>query len=382
MMRRTFLILMVVAVAACGARAADDPQAGELELVRARALEDSSFVYGIFAEGASCPVVEQRLAAAPLRPTVLLSVENGQGFLLDQPDGADLLTCALRNLQGSKRAAKALMLQDPSFLDRTEESARRVRLLAEYAAANKKLLAGVVIDVEPYTEERWSCATHQGKREIGSRFLALLRGLKAASGKLPVEAAIPWWYSLNDDIPELLPSTILGEADGVYFMVYGDEGGPVVNGGAEKVFDRMPPGRLQVSRGRTYVALATYESQSAAALEAEIAQVRQYYAKVRGFAGTAIFHATSQYNVPLVRILAGVVADTEGNGLASAQVECCGVKAQTNVCGKFTLRGLPEERATLNVSKEGYEPRSVKVELWAPGREREIPAILLAKKKQ
>ena len=346
---------------------------------QAKKLEDSSFVYGIFADNPTCAQVEQRLAQAPLRTTVLLSVENGQGFLLDQAGGADLLLCGLRNLKGSRREVKALLLQDPSFLDRTEESARRMRLLGEFAQSNRKLLAGAVIDVEPYVEERWSCATQAGKREIGGRYLALLRQLKATAGKLPVEAAIPWWYVHNDDIPELLPASILQAADGAYFMVYGDEGGPVVNGRAEKVFDRMPKEKLRARRGKVYIALATYESISPAQLEAELEQVRRHYAKVRGFAGTAVFHATSQYNARLVRVLSGVVADSEGHGLAAARVECCGVSTETNACGKFTLKGIPEEQATLSVSKEGYEPRAVEVRLWAPGRERELPPIQLSK---
>ena len=349
---------------------------------QAKKLEDSSFVYGIFADHPTCEQVEQRLAAAPLRPAVLLSVENGQGFLLDQAGGADLLQCALQSLAGAGRTAKALLLQDPSFLERTDESARRMRLLGEFAAAHRKLLAGAVIDIEPYVEERWSCATHAGKREIGGRYLDLLRQLKAASGTLPVEAAVPWWYVLNDDIPELLPGTILGAADGVYFMVYGDEGGPVVDGQAEKVFDRMPAEKLGTRRGKVYIALATYESVSAAELEAELGAVRGHYAAVRSFAGTAVFHATSEYNAPLVRVLSGVVADSEGNGLAAAQVECCGVKAVTNACGKFTLKGIPEERATLRISKEGYAPRAVEVTLFAPGRERELPPILLSAQKK
>ncbi len=347
---------------------------------QAKKLEDSSFVYGIFADNATCEQVEQRLAQAPLRTTVLLSVESGQGFLLDQAGGADLLLCALRNLKGSRREAKALLLQDPSFLDRTEESARRVRMLGEFAQANRKLLAGAVIDVEPYVEERWSCAPLAGKREIGGRYLELLRQLKAAAGTLPLEAAVPWWYVYNDDIPELLPASILGAADGVYFMVYGDEGGPVVNGRADKVFSRMPKEKLRARRGNVYIALATYESVSPAELEAELEQVRRHYAKVPGFAGTAVFHATSQYNAKLVRVLSGVVADSEGHGLAAARVECCGVSTETNACGKFTLKGMPGEQATLNVSKEGYEPRAVEVRLFAPGRERELPPIQLSRR--
>jgi carboxypeptidase family protein len=345
-------------------------------------LEDSSFVYGVFAGNPTCEQVAQRLAAAPLRSTVLLSVENGQGFLLDQPGGAELLVCALQNLKGSSRAAKALMLQDTSFLDRQEESERRARLLAEFAAANPKLLEGVLIDIEPYVDDRWSCATLAQRRQIGDDYLALLGRLKRVSGKLRVEAAIPWWYILNDDIPELLPDSILKQADGVYFMVYGDEGGPVVSGRAEKVFARLPAARLPSKRGRSYIALATYESHSPAELEAEVAQVRLYYGRAKRFGGVAIFHARSEYDAPLVRVVSGVVTDAQGNGVASAEVEAAGVKVRTNMCGKFTLKGVPQAEATLSVSKDGYEPLTLPVELADPGRERELRPIHLSPKKK
>lgn len=372
-MRRNWPILvagLAVALLPCPAAAKKTP------------LEDSSFVYGVFADGPTCAQVEERLAQAPLRGTVLLSVENGQGFLLDQPDGAALLSCALDRLQSGKRSAKALMLQDTSFLDRQDESERRVRLLAEFAAAHPGALHGLLIDVEPYVDDRWSCAAPAEKRQIGSDYLALLRRLKAASGKLTVEAAIPWWYSINDDIPELLPDAILQAADGVYFMVYGDEGGPVVSGRAYKVFARLPVAKLPSQRGRSYIALATYESHSPAELEEEVAQVRQYYARARRFGGTAIFHARSEYNVPLVRVVSGVVTDAQGNGVAAAEVEADGVKVKTNMCGKFTMKGLPGGPATLRILKDGYEPLSLGIDPPDPGRERELRPIQLSQKKK
>ena len=371
-MRRRWLILvawLAVALLPCPAAA------------KKRPLEDSSFVYGVFADDPTCAQVEERLARAPLRSTVLLSVENGQGFLLDQPNGDELLTCALQRLQEQARTVKALMLQDTIFLDRQDESERRVRLLAEFAAAHHSVLQGLLIDVEPYVDDRWSCATVPERRQIGSDYLALLRRLKAASGKLQVEAAIPWWYSVNDDSPALLPDSILQAADGVYFMVYGDEGGPVVSGRAEKVFSRLPAARLPAKRGRSYIALATYESHSPEELEAEIAQVRQYYGKARRFGGTAIFHAASEFNAPLVRVVSGVVTDAQGKGVPAAEVEASGVRAQTNMCGKFTLKGVREAQATLSVSKDGYEPLSLAVELADPGRERELRPIHLSRKK-
>jgi hypothetical protein len=257
-----------------------------------------------------------------------------------------------------------------------------VRLLAQFAATHRSVLEGVLIDVEPYVDDRWSCATLPERRQIGRDYLALLRRLKAASGKLKVEAAIPWWYSLNDDIPELLPEAILKEADGVYFMVYGDEGGPVVSGRAEKVISRLPAARLPNQRGRSYIALATYESHSPAELEAEITQVRQYYARARRFGGTAIFHAASEFNAPLVRVVSGVVTDAQGNGVAAAEVEAAGVTVKTNMCGKFTMKGLPGGQATLRVLKEGYEPLSLGIDPPDPGRERELRPIQLSPKKR
>ncbi len=376
--RRTLRVVLAVGLLA-GLAAADTSQPDQGS-GHARSLEDSSFVYGIFAGHPTCDVVEKRLSDVPLRTTVLLSAES-DGFILDQPDGAELLSCALRRLQSSGRTAKALLLQDTSFLDRQEESARRVRMMAEFARATRLPVTGVVIDVEPYVDDRWSCASLSERRQIGEEYLSLLRKLKEVKGRLSVEAVVPWWFVLNDDIPELLPDTILRVADGVYFMVYGDEGGPVVDGQAEKIFRRLPAKSLPRRRGRSYIALAAYESQSPLDLEAEIAEVRQHYGGHRRFAGTAIFHAGSPYNAPLVRIVSGVVTDPGGQGIAAAEVECSGVKAQANACGKFTVKGVPEEKATLTVSKPGYETRSVAVELAPPGRLRELPPIQLSPKK-
>ncbi len=188
---------------------------------------------------------------------------------------------------------------------------------------------------------------------------------------------------LLHDVDKLgIRGQIVNVADGVYFMVYGDEGGPVVSGRAEKVIARLPVGFLPAQQGRSYIALATYESHSPAELEAEIKQVRKYYGRSKRFGGTAIFHARSDYDAPLVRVVSGVVTDAAGKGVASAEVEAGGVKAQTNMCGKFTLKGVPQAEATLSVSKDGYEPLSVAVELADPGRERELRPIRLSPKKQ
>lgn len=379
-----FLIAVVVVAQFAGsASATDAKEPGKVSKrsdKSAAVFEDSSFVYGIFAENPTCPIIEKRLAELPLRTTVLLSAE-GKDFVLDRSDGAALLSCALRVLQSSSRSVKVLLLQDISFLYRQEESARRIKMMAEFSLTTRLSIVGVVVDVEPYVDERWSCASLPERRQIGNDYLTLLRKLKAVSGPLAVEAVIPWWFLLNDDIPELLPDSILGAVDGVYFMVYGDQGGPLVGGEAEKIFRRLRVDSFPLRHGRTYIALATYESQSPAALEDEIAQVRQHYGLQRDFAGTAIFHAGSEYNAPLVRVLSGVVTDMAGNGLAAAQVECSGVKVEANACGKFTVKGMPGAQATVTVSKPGYEPRSVVVDPAPPGRLRELPPIELSPKK-
>lgn len=355
---------------------------GSLVFIAAQAsaapkLEDSSFVYGIFAGAPTCADVQKRLTETPLRKTVLLSVES-KGFVLDQPEGPDLMTCALRFLHKSGHPVKALMLQDVSFLDRQDESARRAKVLADYVSATRNRFDAIVIDVEPYVDERWSCASAAERRQIGSSYLGLLTRLKASAGRIPVEPVIPWWFVVNDDIPELLPDTILRIADGVYLMAYGDEGGPVVAGRAEQIFRRLPHKSLPIGHGHVYVALATYESYSPADLNTEIGQIRDFYRPLRVFSGTAVFHASSDYNAPLVRVLSGVVTDDKGRGVPAADIDCSGVKAQTNACGKFTVRGMPQDQATIEVTKPGYAPTSVPVDLAPPGRERDLPPIQLS----
>ena len=343
-------------------------------------LEDSSFVYGIFADNPTCADVEKRLADLPLRSTVLLSVES-KGLVLDHEGGPDLMTCALTRLRDTGHRVKALMLQDPSFLERRDESIRRAMVLAEFQKKTKLPIEGIVIDIEPYVEERWSCAALPERRQIGAEFLDLLRDLKKASGRLTVEAVIPWWYTLNDDIPELLPSSILTATDGVYFMIYGDEGGPVVNGEAQRIFRRLPVTTIASDRGRVYLALAAYESRSPADIENEIGAVRDHYAAMRGFGGIAIFHASSSYNAPLVRVVSGVVTDTSGKGVSHAVIECSGIKTETNGCGKFTVRGMATSDGTLTVSAAGYETKTMSIDLPDPGRERELKPIQLQPKK-
>jgi hypothetical protein len=291
------------------------------------------------------------------------------------------MTCALTKLRDTSHPVKALMLQDPSFLERKDESIRRAKVLAEFQKKTKLPIEGIVIDIEPYVEERWSCAALPERRRIGSDFLDLLRELKNASGKLTVDAVIPWWYTLNDDIPELLPSSILKAADGVYFMIYGDEGGPVVNGEAQRIFRRLPDTTIASEHGRVYLALAAYESRSPADIEKEIGAVRDHYAEMRGFGGIAIFHASSSYNAPLVRVVSGVITDASGKGVSHAVVECSGIKTEANACGKFTVRGMPTSDGTLTVSAPGYETKTLAVDLPDPGRERELKPIQLQPKK-
>ena len=334
--------------------------------------EDSVFVYDVFAGAPDCAAIRQRLARLPLRPTVILSVEQGAEFVLDRPAGERQLRCALAELRHTSRRARAMLLQDIGFLRNQEEAVRRVRRLAQLASRTGGL-AGMVVDIEPYLDPRWACAPAAVRRDIMASYVELLRKLRAAKGRLPLEAAVPWWFAS----PEVDGSSVVAALDGVYVMVYGDEGGPLVGGRAQRVLERVPPKGGFFDGTRVHVALAPYEAESPAHFGREIAHLRQRYAHTRGWAGVAVFHAGSAYGVPLVRSLAGVVQDAHGAAVAGAVVEFSGKKAQTDVCGQFSFRGMTEAEGELVVSKPGFRGVTVKLRLAPPGAATEVPPIRL-----
>jgi hypothetical protein len=263
----------------------------------AREPEDSVFVYGLFAGETSCPVIEQRLAALPLRQTVILSVEESGGrFVLDDPAGDDHLRCAMSALTRSRRRVKVMILQDASFVTNVMDAARRMIALSEFAKRNRGIESAVV-DIEPYAEDSWVHGTQAQRRDIALRFTQVLKHLKKCSRPLKLEAALPWWLTSTKDVPEIGVEPLFGSVDGVYLMLYGLGGAPSQTV-ADRIVDRLSPKNDMLKRGHVYLTLNTEDQPSAEQMDRDLAALRRHYQRVRGFAGISVFHAAGTYAAP------------------------------------------------------------------------------------
>lgn len=261
--------------------------------VHGRTPEESVFVYGLFAEGATCPAIEQRLAALPLRETAILSVEDGGRLVLDSAEGTEQLRCAMTALKRQRRRAKLLLLQDTVFLVNEAESSRRIRAVAEFAKRNRGVGAAIV-DLEPYTQAEWTNGSPIDRRTIASRYTRLLKQLRKDARPLRLEAAIPWWLTSTTDVPEIGWKPLFSSVDGVYLMLYGL--GERANFSLpQRVAHRLPVNDPMLKRGRVYLTLNTEDEPSAEQLQLDMAELRRRYEGVRGFAGISVFHAQGAY---------------------------------------------------------------------------------------
>ena len=339
---------------------------------------DSVFVYDLFRDRPACGQIATTLRALRLRETAIVSVEQGPDLVLDWPGGGNSLLCATDGLRASGHRVKVMVLQDGSYLDNQAEALRRVGKVSAFAAAHPQAISGIVIDLEPYTDQRWDCASAEDRRQIASRFRDLVQRLRQESRPVPLEIVVPWWFAVGRDDPGLTLDALGAVSDGIFLMLYGDEGGPVVNGDTARLTAKMDL-VLQAGapRGPFYVALATFEHRSQTALDRESADVRQRYARVAQFAGTAVFHAGGRFDVPLVRIVSGTVTDRAGKGLAGSRVGILDKVADTNACGHFTIRGLNAASAGVTASKPGYRTERVDVRFAEPGAIKELPPIVL-----
>ena len=342
--------------------------------------EDAVYVYDVFDQEDNCGLVVARLKQLPLRSTVILSVEQESRFVLDDPGGEKLLACILKNLRATSRTVKALLLQDPSFADRTEEAMRRAARLGQFAARYPGRLAGAQVDVEPYTTETWGCGSTEDRRRLLRKLQQLLGLVRQQLRGLPLGVVVPWWFpAVSRELPEAAPEALFSVADEIYLMVYGDQGGPVVGGAAERVLRRVDAPEFFSGAGRLHVALATYEFASPAELETALETVRQRLDERPNFAGTAIFHAASTFNARLVRLASGKVVDKAGQGLPGVEIEAGGIRSRSNRCGKFFLRGFPEAEAELVLEKQGFRTRKLSVQSAAPGVVRNLGDVVLEK---
>ena len=318
--------------------------------------ENSSFLYDVFAAAQPCAELEKQLPSLAFRHTVILSVDQGTEFVLDRSDGSRELACVLDLLHSHGHSVKVMTLQDPVFLFDQEEAVRRVRAFSRFAASNPEMISSIVLDVEPYTDPRWDCGDYAMRKGILDQFRGLLRVVKTASS-LYVDAVVPWWFAVQTRFPSVRLPALQELTDGIYLMVYGDPGGPVVNGTATAALHRLPPTILAGLRGPIYVAMATYEMQSRAAEAQESEQLQAAYKSQAAFGGISVFRAGGEYNAPRQLLLAGTVVGAAAQPLVGAQIAFGGAEVYSNECGQFLLRAPAGSRGSLVVRAEKIKRR-------------------------
>jgi len=151
----------------------------------------------------------------------------------------------------------------------------------------------------------------------------------------------------------------------------------VVAGSADRILSRIKLSRIFSGPGRVYVALGTYEYRSPQQLQTELETVRRELAVRPHFAGTSVFHAQSQFDAPLIRIVSGVVTDSNGQNLKDVEVEADGAHDTTNRCGKFSLRVRHLCGRQMTFKKPGYKTLQVPVEARRLGVEKEVGKIVM-----
>jgi hypothetical protein len=234
------------------------------------------------------------LAGLPLRETVIISVEERGGrFVLDDAGGGGQLRCALDVLGRQHRRVKLLLLQDTMYLGNDIEAARRMRAVASFARQNRGIAAAVV-DLEPYVDKGWTDGSQTDQRAIAFRFIRVLKQLKKESRPIHLEAAVPWWLTSLEDVPEMGVKPLFGAVDGVYLMLYGLSG-DAKHSVAERIAQRLSLQNPMLQRGRVYLTLTTEDEPSVEQLDRDLAALRQQYGRTRGFAGVSVFHAAGTY---------------------------------------------------------------------------------------
>ena len=257
--------------------------------------EESVIVYGIFAGETTCPAIEQRLAALPLRETAIISVEESGGrFVLDDPTGEQQLRCAVDALARGGHRVKFMILQDTMYLGNDTEAIRRVRAAAQFAKKNHGVESAVV-DIEPHAARRWTEGSSVDRSAIALQFTRMLKQLKKQARPLRLEAAVPWWLMSTRDVPEIARKPLLASVDGVYLMFY-EMSGEANKSVAQHVQDRLWLRDPILKRGRVYLMLNTEDEPSQEQLDRDIAALAALYGRTKGFAGISVFHAGGTFS--------------------------------------------------------------------------------------
>jgi hypothetical protein len=219
---------------------------------------------------------------------VIVSLESGPRFLLDDRAEAQKLADLFSLACARGIRIEGLILQDPSWALKPNDARLRLRTVSEFARRHPGTIDAVQIDVEVYTEPAIF-----GQGEGWSRFASMVAALRAEltmhPGGLRLEAAMPWWYGYKVSENEF--RMISNSLDGVLLMVYGDRGGEPVAAEIETFQRKVLPAVLDLAgRGPAItVGVASYEHASASATARFSRQLDMLLAPASGYAGTAVF---------------------------------------------------------------------------------------------
>ncbi len=341
-------------------------------------------------DGAVGPALDRLAARGVTR--LFLSVEDGHRFRLDAPEERAAVAGVVAAAARRGLAVEATLLQDPRWLDDRAGALRRVAAAAEFGRTpGERPFDGLHLDVEPHTEEAWECGGEAGRSRLVDRLTELAREARRTASSvrgsaLPISVAVPWW-TLDDAAPggPSAARALAAAADEIVLMAYGEPGGPVVGGDADRLVCRLGlPGRLDTlpPGTRLTVGLAGYEYPDAAALAAAANRLDARLDASPRYGGSALFLDAAPPGTPLAVVIRGRVVGAGGRPLRGAAVTATPsgggdpAVSTANACGRFVVRlGRPGE-ASLAAEAGGARAEVTLTGLLA-GREREIGAVVV-----
>lgn len=322
---------------------------------------------------------------------LFLSVEDGPRFRLDSGEGRAAVARVVEAAARRGLAVEAMLLQHPRWLDDPAGALRRVAAAAAFGVApGGRPFDGLHLDVEPHTLDAWECGGDDGR----ARLLERLAGLAAAARRaardargspVPVSLAVPWWaLEARATGGEAASRALAAAADTLVLMAYGEPGGPLVGGDADRLLCRLGlPGRLDAlpAGTRLRVGIAGYEYRDAAALDSTANRIDARLAPSPRYAGAALFLDGGPPGARLAVVLRGRVLGPAGRPAAAAAVRAQPhgggpeAAATANACGRFVLRLTAPGTATLLATTPGGTARLTVTGLVA-GREREVGTLV------
>ncbi len=338
--------------------------------------------------------IEQLAARGVTR--LFLSIEDGPRSRLGQPAARAAVAHAVAAAARRRIEVHAMLLQHPRWLDDPDGVASRVAAAAAFGEApGERPFAGLHLDVEPQTLDAWECGGPEGRaRLLGGLADVAARARTAASAvrPLPISLAVPWWtFHPMGTAEDAAARRLAAAADEIVLMAYGEPGGPLVGGHADRLVCRLGlPALLDhlPARARLSIGLAGYEYPDAAALDAAADRLDDRLGGHARYAGVALFLTGAPPGAPLVVPIRGRVVGADGRPRPGAVVTIRGADgvgaplvATTNRCGRFLVR-LPQPGAATLVAEAADEAgptarATLVLTGLVAGREREVGTIVL-----